>query len=494
MEREAIINMEQVSESGPQQPVVQPMVAPVITTNSFAEISNSMPSVATARPSLIDTCRPSGLSFSQPSQPNFGLGFPQPSSSQHGFGLGFSQPGGSLDSSSMQLGLGMMPPMMSMWAHQLQSQLQTQIETTIQRALAEKLSHTPANSVFEPVRPGGSNHCVVSPHSDQPRRKRTHSGSRSYSPDFESERASSHSEGEDSHYSFKRRKTADSDNCSGKSKQPDDNRVEVNAPVDEELLESSENKKTSNVAGFNDFHKEVPGVKLSESTMEWWLRNRSKLIKKDKFEELVNQYAFDPSIAFLVEPPKAPEPLVAQTKKRDRGRSINSEDKILSSIQRNLLQGVQPLLKLLNETDDTNVRDPLSAGLAMLGAAIHRISKFRQSHYDEFLDNGYESLKDKEPSVRSLYGDDYIQDIQSCTKSKKATETAFSSSSKVKHNSKRNSTHKDHSSNRSFGYDSVHRRSRFRKQRGRGVFSNSRGSYSNSRGSHSHSRESRVES
>ena len=237
-------------------------------------------------------------------------------------------------------------------------------------------------------------------------------------------------------------------------------------------------------------------MKLSESTMamEWWLRHRSKLIKKDKFGELINRYAFDPSTAFLVEPPKAPEPLVAQTKKRDRGRSINSEDKILSSIQRNLLQGIQPLLKLLNETDDTNVRDPLSAGLAMLGAAIHRISKFRQSHYDEFLDNGYESLKDKEPSVRSLYGDDYIQDIQSCTKSKKATEAAFSSSSKVKHNSKRNSTHKDHSSNRSFGYDSAHWRSRFRKQRGRGNFSNSRGSYSNSRGSHSHSRESRVES
>ena len=150
---------------------------------------------------------------------------------------------------------------------------------------------------------------------------------------------------------------------------------------------------------------------------------------------------------------KAPEPLVAQTKKRDRGRSINSENKILSSIQSNLLQGIQPLHKLLNETNDTNVRDPLSAGLAMLGAAIHRISKFRQSHYDEFLDNGYESLKDKEPSVKSLYGDDYIQEIQSCTKSKKATETAFSSSTKVKHNSKRNSTHKDHSSNRSYGYE-----------------------------------------
>ena len=78
-------------------------------------------------------------------------------------------------------------------------------------------------------------------------------------------------------------------------------------------------------------------MKLSESTMEWRLKHRSKLIKKDKFEELVNQYAFDPSIAFLVEPPKAPEPLVAQTKIRDRGRSINSEDKILSSIKRNLL-------------------------------------------------------------------------------------------------------------------------------------------------------------
>ena len=51
MEREAIINMEQVSESGPHQPVVQPMVAPVIATNSFTEISNSIPSVAIARPS-----------------------------------------------------------------------------------------------------------------------------------------------------------------------------------------------------------------------------------------------------------------------------------------------------------------------------------------------------------------------------------------------------------------------------------------------------------
>ena len=131
--------------------------------------------------------------------------------------------------------------------------------------------------------------------------------------------------------------------------------------------------------------------------MEWWFNHRSKLIKKDKFEELVNQYAFDPSIAFLVKPPKAPEPLVAQTKKTDRGRSINSDDIILSSIQRNLLQCIQPLLKLLNETDGTNVRDPLSAGLAMLGATIHRIAKFRQSHYDGFLDNGYESLKDKEP-------------------------------------------------------------------------------------------------
>ena len=39
-------------------------------------------------------------------------------------------------------------------------------------------------------------------------------------------------------------------------------------------------KKTSNVPGFNDFHKEVPGVKPSESTVEWWLKHRSKLIKK----------------------------------------------------------------------------------------------------------------------------------------------------------------------------------------------------------------------
>ena len=91
-----------------------------------------------------------------------------------------------------------------------------------------------------------------------------------------------------------------------------------------------------------------------------------KIDKKTKFEELVNQYAFDPSVAFLVEPPKASEPLVAQTKKRDQGRSINYEDKILSSTQKNLLQGIQPLLKLLNETEDTNLRDHLSAGLAML--------------------------------------------------------------------------------------------------------------------------------
>ena len=55
------------------------------------------------------------------------------------------------------------------------------------------------------------------------------------------------------------------------------------------------------------------------------------------------------------------------------------------------MQGIKPLLKLLNETDDTNVRDPLSAGLAMVGAAIHRILKFRQSHYDEILDNGYKT-------------------------------------------------------------------------------------------------------
>ena len=66
---------------------------------------------------------------------------------------------------------------------------------------------------------------------------------RSYSLNFESEEASSHSEGEDGHYSFKRTRTADSDNCSEKSKQTDDDRVEVNGPVDEELLESSENKK-----------------------------------------------------------------------------------------------------------------------------------------------------------------------------------------------------------------------------------------------------------
>ena len=47
MEREAVINMEEVSESGPNQLVVQPMVAPVITTNFFTSVSNSIPSVAT---------------------------------------------------------------------------------------------------------------------------------------------------------------------------------------------------------------------------------------------------------------------------------------------------------------------------------------------------------------------------------------------------------------------------------------------------------------
>ena len=85
------------------------MVSPIITTNSFIEVSNSIPSVAAARPSLIDIGRPSGLNFSQPSQPSFGLVFLQPSSSQHDFGLRFFQPGRSLDSTSMQLGLGMMP-------------------------------------------------------------------------------------------------------------------------------------------------------------------------------------------------------------------------------------------------------------------------------------------------------------------------------------------------------------------------------------------------
>ena len=88
-------------------------------------------------------------------------------------------------------------------------------------------------------------------------------------------------------------------------------------------------------------------------------------------------------------------------------------------------------VKLLNDTDDTNVKDTLLAGLAVLAAAIHRISKFRQSHYDEFSDISYESLKDKDPSVKPFYGDDYIQDIQSCTKSGKVTETAFSLSTKV---------------------------------------------------------------
>ena len=71
------------------------------------------------------------------------------------------------------------------------------------------------------------------------------------------------------------------------------------------------------------------------------------------------------------------------------------------------------------------MRDLLSAGLAMLGAAIHRISKFRQSHYDEILDNGCESLKDKKPSVKSLYGDDYIQDIHLVPNQKRPLKLSF---------------------------------------------------------------------
>ena len=88
-------------------------------------------------------------------------------------------------------------------------------------------------------------------------------------------------------------------------------------------MESSENKKTSNVPGFNDFHKEVSGVKLSESTMECWLRHRSKLIKKDKFEELVNQYAFDPSTAFLVEPPIKSTRAFGSSNQKERPRKVN---------------------------------------------------------------------------------------------------------------------------------------------------------------------------
>ena len=112
MEREAIINMKQVSDSGSHQPVVQSCTGDHNNFLEFTEISNSIPSVAAARPILIDVLvGPGVLVFSQPSQPSFGLVFPQPSSSQHGFGLGFFfQPGGSLDSSCMQLGLGMMPP------------------------------------------------------------------------------------------------------------------------------------------------------------------------------------------------------------------------------------------------------------------------------------------------------------------------------------------------------------------------------------------------
>ena len=96
MERKEIINLEQVDESWHNQPMVQSMVAPVITANSLT--SPSIPGAATtrSRPSLMDIG--SGLSFAQPSQPSFGLGLRQPSSRQPGFGLGFFQPGGSPDS------------------------------------------------------------------------------------------------------------------------------------------------------------------------------------------------------------------------------------------------------------------------------------------------------------------------------------------------------------------------------------------------------------
>ena len=40
-----------------------------------------------------------------------------------------------------------------------------------------------------------------------------------------------------------------------------------------------------------------------------------KLNKKDKFDELLNHYDFDPSIAYLVELMKVPEILIADTKR-----------------------------------------------------------------------------------------------------------------------------------------------------------------------------------
>ena len=198
----------------------------------------------------------------------------------------------------MQLGLGMMPPMMSMWTHQLQSQLQTQIETTIQRALAENF-HIPQLTVFwsllglEGQITVLFRHTVISQEGKELILVR--------GPTLQI---------------LKVKKQVLTLRV----------RTAITALSEEELLilitvQENQNslmtielklmlllmrsfwkavkmKKTSNVPSFNDFHKEVPRVKLSESTMEWWLRHRSKLIKKDKFEELVNQYAFDPSIDF----------------------------------------------------------------------------------------------------------------------------------------------------------------------------------------------------
>ena len=75
MEREAIINMKQVSDSGPHQPVVQSCTGDHNNVLEFTEISNSIPSVAAARPILIDTCRPSGLSFFSTKSTQLWFGF-----------------------------------------------------------------------------------------------------------------------------------------------------------------------------------------------------------------------------------------------------------------------------------------------------------------------------------------------------------------------------------------------------------------------------------
>ena len=88
---------------------------------------------------------------------------------------------------------------------------------------------------------------------------------------------------------------------------------------------------------------------------------------------------------------------------------------------------------------------------------------------------------------------DYSEDIQSCTNSGKATKTNFTPCSKVKHHSKRNSSHEDHSYSRSYGYDDALSEIQVSEAERYGKSFKLEGSCSNSRGSHSKSKGSRVE-